>query len=379
MNALRHQICYKCSSIPYITVDVPLESSVDGTVRQHDIRERCKGQCQNVMLDLQHAKRNSLTERPTQRFILCSSDLSPSSKHILIGGDDRFERLFDRRFVQQKSCLINYYCPKHLYLPFDVQKNPRNFVTHLCKTDGVNEDLYSPDDVTQMFKGDLNAAGPSIIDESEDVKIKHIKVAKVAFSPHEWEVLISYNEEHIYVMSINHDGVNEDLYSPDDVTQMFKADLNAAGPSIIDESEDVKNFVTHLCKTDGVNEDLYSPDDVTQMFKVVLNAAGPSIIDESEDVKIKHINVAKVAFSPHEWEVLISYNEEHIYVMSINHGVNEDLYSPDDVTQMFKADLNAAGPSIIDESVDVKFSSVISSSLWYLLLPALAIPCFRDE
>jgi hypothetical protein len=35
----------------------------------------------------------------------------------------------------------------------------------------VNEDLYSPDDVTQMFKADLNAAGPSIIDESEDVKV----------------------------------------------------------------------------------------------------------------------------------------------------------------------------------------------------------------
>jgi hypothetical protein len=30
--------------------NVLLSSSVDGTVRQHDIRERCKGQCQKVMV-----------------------------------------------------------------------------------------------------------------------------------------------------------------------------------------------------------------------------------------------------------------------------------------------------------------------------------------
>ncbi|ESW12792.1 hypothetical protein PHAVU_008G143100 [Phaseolus vulgaris] len=121
----------------------------------------------------------SLVDPPKQVLSLKSYDISSTRPHLLlVGGNDAFSRLHDRRMLPPlSSCkkrmshppCVNYFCSMH---PFD-HGHPSLHLTH------------------------------------------------VAFSPDGNEVLLNYIGEHAYLMNVNQVGVNEMQYASRDVAKMM--------------------------------------------------------------------------------------------------------------------------------------------------------------
>ncbi|AES73199.2 putative transcription factor WD40-like family [Medicago truncatula] len=167
--------------------NVVWSASEDGTLRQHDFREgtSCppagspRQECHNVLLDLRNGAKRSLGDPPKQVLALKSFDISSTRPHLLlVGGSDAFARLYDRRMLPPlSSCgkrmppppCVNYFCPMHL----SDRGHPSLHLTH------------------------------------------------VTFSPDGSEVLLSYSGEHVYLMNVNHAGVNEVQYSSGDVSKLM--------------------------------------------------------------------------------------------------------------------------------------------------------------
>ncbi|KAJ1424805.1 WD40/YVTN repeat-like-containing domain superfamily [Sesbania bispinosa] len=167
--------------------NVVWSASEDGTLRQHDFREGTScppagsshQECQNVLLDLRSGAKRSLADPPKQVLALKSFDISSTRPHLLlVGGSDAFARLYDRRMLPPlSSCrkrmspppCVNYFCPMHL----SERGHPSLHLTH------------------------------------------------VTFSPDGQEVLLSYSGEHVYLMNVNHGGVNEVQYTSGDVSKLM--------------------------------------------------------------------------------------------------------------------------------------------------------------
>ncbi|TYH72282.1 hypothetical protein ES332_D05G243600v1 [Gossypium tomentosum] len=145
-------------------------ASEDGTLRQHDFREGTScppagsshQECRNVLLDLRYGAKRSLADPPRLTLALKSCDISSTRPHLLlVGGNDAFARLYDRRMLPPlTSCrkrmlpptCVNYFCPMHL-------------------SDRGRSSLH---------------------------------LTHVTFSPNGEEVLLSYSGEHVYLMDVNH-------------------------------------------------------------------------------------------------------------------------------------------------------------------------------
>ncbi|KAJ3673715.1 hypothetical protein LUZ60_005707 [Juncus effusus] len=159
-------------------------ASEDGTMRQHDFRERsscppagaASQECRNILIDLRNGAKKSLGMYPKNCLLLKSCDISPTRPHlILIGGSDAFGRLYDRRMLPPlSSCRISsrpppcvaYFCPVHL---------------------------------SEHRKSSLH-------------------LTHVGFSPNGEEVLMSYSGEHVYLMDVNADGNENTMrYSVGDI------------------------------------------------------------------------------------------------------------------------------------------------------------------
>ncbi|MBA0567729.1 hypothetical protein Golob_005272 [Gossypium lobatum] len=178
--------------------NVVWSASEDGTLRQHDFREgtscppagSSQQECRNVLvrlalhdntylffhfnllyssmgslfveLDLRCGAKRSLADPPKHTLALKSCDISSTRPHLLlVGGNDAFARLYDRRMLPPlTSCrkrmspptCVNYFCPMHL-------------------SDRGRSSLH---------------------------------LTHVTFSPNGEEVLLSYSGEHVYLMDINH-------------------------------------------------------------------------------------------------------------------------------------------------------------------------------
>ncbi|XVF36615.1 hypothetical protein REPUB_Repub19eG0072400 [Reevesia pubescens] len=150
--------------------NVVWSASEDGTLRQHDFREGTScppagsshQECRNVLLDLRCGAKRSLADPPSHTLALKSCDISSTRPHLLlVGGNDAFARLYDRRMLPPlTSCrkrmspptCVNYFCPMHL---------------------------------SDRVRSSLN-------------------LTHVTFSPNGEEVLLSYSGEHVYLMDINH-------------------------------------------------------------------------------------------------------------------------------------------------------------------------------
>ncbi|CAK8568218.1 unnamed protein product [Lathyrus sativus] len=166
--------------------NVVWSASEDGTLRQHDFREGTScppagashQECHNVLLDLRNGAKRSLGDPPKQVLSLKSFDISSTRPHLLlVGGSDAFARLYDRRMLPPLSSsgkrmspppCVNYFCPMHL----SDRGHPNLHLTH------------------------------------------------VTFSPDGSEVLLSYSGEHVYLMNVNHAGVNEVQYTSGDVSKL---------------------------------------------------------------------------------------------------------------------------------------------------------------
>ncbi|RDX91704.1 WD and tetratricopeptide repeats protein 1, partial [Mucuna pruriens] len=167
--------------------NVVWSASEDGTLRQHDFREGTScppagsshQECRNILLDLRSGAKRSLADPPKQVLALKSCDISSTRPHLLlVGGSDAFARIYDRRMLPPlSSCrkrmspppCVNYFCPMHL----SDRGHPSLHLTH------------------------------------------------VTFSPDGQEVLLSYSGEHVYLMNVNHAGVNEMQYTSGDLSKLM--------------------------------------------------------------------------------------------------------------------------------------------------------------
>ncbi|XP_019438517.1 PREDICTED: WD and tetratricopeptide repeats protein 1 [Lupinus angustifolius] len=193
-NAVVPSALYQCHTrrVKKLAVEngnpnVVWSASEDGTLRQHDFREGTScppagsshQECRNVLLDLRSGAKRSLADPPKQVLALKSCDISTTRPHLLlVGGSDAFARLYDRRMLPPlSSCrkrmspppCVNYFCPMHL----------------------------------------SDCGHPSV------------HLTHVAFSPDGYEVLLSYSGEHVYLMDVNHAGVNEMQYTSGDVSKLM--------------------------------------------------------------------------------------------------------------------------------------------------------------
>ncbi|KAH8957687.1 hypothetical protein BDL97_07G105500 [Sphagnum fallax] len=141
-------------------------ASEDGTLRQHDLRERVScpangatdDDCRNILLDLRNGAKKSLQASPRHSLRLMTCAISPTQPHfLLIGGSDAFARLYDRRKLSPPTAsrqqpktppCVRYFCPAHL-------------------SDHTRSGLH---------------------------------LTHVVFSPNGQEVLLSYSGEHVYLM-----------------------------------------------------------------------------------------------------------------------------------------------------------------------------------
>ncbi|XP_061372050.1 protein ALTERED SEED GERMINATION 2 [Gastrolobium bilobum] len=193
-NAIAPSAHYQCHSrrVKKLAVEngnpnMVWSASEDGTIRQHDYREgtscppagSSQQECRSVLLDLRSGAKRSLADPPKQVLALKSCDISSTRPHLLVvGGSDAFARLYDRRMLPPlSSCrkrmspppCVNYFCPMHL----SDRGHPSLHLTH------------------------------------------------VTFSPDGCEVLLSYSGEHVYLMNVNHDGMDEMQYTSGDVSKMM--------------------------------------------------------------------------------------------------------------------------------------------------------------
>ncbi|GLT93742.1 hypothetical protein SLE2022_115180 [Rubroshorea leprosula] len=148
--------------------NVVWSASEDGTLRQHDFREGTScppagsphHECRNILLDLRCGGKRSLADPPKHTLALKSCDISSTRPHLfLVGGNDAFARLYDRRMLPPLTSsgkrmspppCVNYFCPMHLS-----DSKPQMQLTH------------------------------------------------VTFSPSGEEVLLSYSGEHVYLMDVD--------------------------------------------------------------------------------------------------------------------------------------------------------------------------------
>ncbi|XP_017645924.1 protein ALTERED SEED GERMINATION 2-like [Gossypium arboreum] len=167
--------------------NVVWSASEDGTLRQHDFREgtscppagSSQQECRNVLLDLRCGAKRSLADPPKHTLALKSCDISSTRPHLLlVGGNDAFARLYDRRMLPPlTSCrkrmspptCVNYFCPMHL-------------------SDRGRSSLH---------------------------------LTHVTFSPNGEEVLLSYSGEHVYLMDINHASGSVMQYTSGDVSELM--------------------------------------------------------------------------------------------------------------------------------------------------------------
>ncbi|XVE95216.1 hypothetical protein REPUB_Repub02eG0076900 [Reevesia pubescens] len=167
--------------------NVVWSASEDGTLRQHDFREGTScppagsshQECRNVLLDLRCGAKRSLADPPRHTLALKSCDISSTRPHLLlVGGNDAFARLYDRRMLPPlTSCqkrmspptCVNYFCPMHL-------------------SDRGRSSLH---------------------------------LTHVTFSPNGEEVLLSYSGEHVYLMDINHSSGSLMQYTSGDASKLM--------------------------------------------------------------------------------------------------------------------------------------------------------------
>ncbi|KAK8696599.1 hypothetical protein V6N13_001732 [Hibiscus sabdariffa] len=167
--------------------NVVWSASEDGTLRQHDFREGTScppagsshQECRNVLLDLRCGAKRSLADPPKHTLALKSCDISSTRPHLLlVGGNDAFARLYDRRMLPPlTSCrkrmspptCVNYFCPMHL-------------------SDRGHSSLH---------------------------------LTHVTFSPNGEEVLLSYSGEHVYLMDINHASGSLMQYTSGDASKLM--------------------------------------------------------------------------------------------------------------------------------------------------------------
>uniref|UniRef100_A0A0D6QXS2 Anaphase-promoting complex subunit 4 WD40 domain-containing protein n=1 Tax=Araucaria cunninghamii TaxID=56994 RepID=A0A0D6QXS2_ARACU len=159
-------------------------ASEDGTLRQHDFREKVlcppagtNQECRNVLLDLRSAAKKSLADPPRHILALKSCDISASRPHqLLVGGSDAFARLYDRRMLPPLSSsrkstkpppCVCYFCPAHL----------------------------------------------------SDYGRSSLHLTHVTFSPNGEEILLSYSGEHVYLMDVNNAQDSTAKYVTSDVSK----------------------------------------------------------------------------------------------------------------------------------------------------------------
>lgn len=166
--------------------NVVWSASEDGTLRQHDFREGSScppaglshQECRNVLLDLRCGGKRSLAEPPKHSLALKSCDISSTRPHLLlIGGNDAFARLYDRRMLPPLTSArnrmlpppcVNYFCPMHL---------------------------------------------------SE--RGRQMQLTHVTFSPNGEEILLSYSGEHVYLMDVDSDSGSAMKYSSGDPSKLM--------------------------------------------------------------------------------------------------------------------------------------------------------------
>ncbi|XVF39609.1 hypothetical protein PTKIN_Ptkin01aG0047400 [Pterospermum kingtungense] len=167
--------------------NVVWSASEDGTLRQHDFREgtscppagSSQQECRNILVDLRCGAKRSLADPPRHTLALKSCDISSTRPHLLlVGGNDAFARLYDRRMLPPlTSCrkrmspptCVNYFCPMHL------SKRGRS----------------------------------------------SLHLTHVTFSPNGEEVLLSYSGEHVYLMDINHASGSSMQYTSGDASKLM--------------------------------------------------------------------------------------------------------------------------------------------------------------
>ncbi|XWS25349.1 hypothetical protein CRYUN_Cryun27aG0061500 [Craigia yunnanensis] len=112
--------------------NVVWSASEDGTLRQHDFREgtSCPSagsshqECCNVLLELRCGAKRSLADHPRHTLALKSCNISSTRPHLLlVGGNDAFGHLYDRRMLppltsrrkrMSPPTCVNYFCPMQL-------------------------------------------------------------------------------------------------------------------------------------------------------------------------------------------------------------------------------------------------------------------------
>ncbi|XP_022768413.1 WD and tetratricopeptide repeats protein 1-like isoform X2 [Durio zibethinus] len=167
--------------------NVVWSASEDGTLRQHDFREGTScppagsshQECRNVLLDLRCGTKRSLADPPRHTLALKSCDISSTRPHLLlVGGNDAFARLYDRRMLPPlTSCrkrmspptCVNYFCPMHL----------------------------------------------------SDRGRSSMHLTHVTFSPNGEEVLLSYSGEHVYLMDVNRASGSLMQYTSGDTSKLM--------------------------------------------------------------------------------------------------------------------------------------------------------------
>nr|GMD99564.1 WD and tetratricopeptide repeats protein 1 isoform X1 [Ipomoea batatas] len=183
--------------------NVVWSASEDGTLRQHDFRERAScppaGSSHQrmpqyswylgveVLLDLRCGAKKSLADPPKQFFSLKSCDISSTRPHLLlVGGSDAFARLYDRRMLPPLSSsqkkfppppCVNYFCPMHL----------------------------------------------------SDHNRSSLHLTHVAFSPNGEEVLLSYSGEHVYLMDVIPARGSSICYSYEDAAKLLNFNPTNSG------------------------------------------------------------------------------------------------------------------------------------------------------
>lgn len=193
-NAIAPSALFQCHSkrVKKLAVEVGnpnmvWSASEDGTLRQHDFREGAScppagashQECRNVLLDLRCGAKRSLADAPKQLLALKSCDISLTRPHLfLVGGSDAFARLYDRRMLPPlTSCskrmksppCVNYLCPMHL---------------------------------SERGRASLH-------------------LTHVTFSPNGEEVLLSYSNEHVYLMDVDYAGGSAIQYTSGDVSKLM--------------------------------------------------------------------------------------------------------------------------------------------------------------
>ncbi|XWS23957.1 hypothetical protein CRYUN_Cryun28dG0060300 [Craigia yunnanensis] len=206
-GAITPSALYKCHTkrVKKLAVEVGnpnvvWSASEDGTLRQHDFREGTScppagsshQECRNVLLDLRSGAKRSLADPPRHTLALKSCDISSTRPHLLlVGGNDAFARLYDRRMLPPlTSCwkrmspptCVNYFCPMHL-------------------SDRLAFPLVTP---RSCFK------------ERSSLHLTH-----VTFSPNGEEVLLSYSTEHVYLMDVNHASGSLMQYTSEDASKLM--------------------------------------------------------------------------------------------------------------------------------------------------------------